>query len=104
MNGSRATASGSLSGYAIHQLEGVHDGRYGNGRSWIADRLDGAWVQIELPQITSVNRVVWGRDREGNFIDRLATQYEVEVSTDARSWRTVASSSDREPLLIGAQL
>src|SRR2546430_660415 len=49
-NGARATASGSLAGYAIHQLAGVNDGRYGNGRSWIADRVNGAWVQIELPQ------------------------------------------------------
>ena len=104
MNGARATASGSLPGYAIHELEGVNDGRYGNGRSWIADRIDGAWVQLELPQLTRVDRVIWGRDREGNFIDRLATQYEIQVSADARSWRTVASSSDREPLPIGAQL
>ncbi len=103
-NGARATASGSLAGYAIHQLEGVNDGRYGNGLSWIADRIDGAWVQIELPQFTRINKVIWGRDREGNFMDRLATQYEVQVSADARSWRTVASSADREPLPVGAQL
>ena len=102
-NGARATASGSLPGYAIHQLEGVNDGRYGNGRSWIADQV-GAWVQIELPQITRINRVIWGRDREGNFIDRLATQYEIQIATDTNSWRTVASSADREPLPIGAQL
>jgi ligand-binding sensor domain-containing protein/signal transduction histidine kinase len=103
-NGARATASGSLPDYAIHQLEGVNDGRYGNGRSWIAERVEGAWVQLELPQITLINRVVWGRDREGNFIDRLATQYEIEVALDTNSWRTVASSREREPLAVGAQL
>ena len=103
-NGARATASGSLRGYAIHVLEGVNDGRYGNGRSWIADQVANAWVQIELPAVTRIGKVVWGRDREGNFIDRLATQYEIQVSTDAGSWRTVASSADREPLPAGAQL
>lgn len=102
-NGARATASGSLSGYAIHQLEGVHDGRYGNGRSWIADSV-GAWVQIELLQATRISKVIWGRDREGNFIDRLATHYEIQTATDTNSWQTVASSTDREPLPAGAQL
>src|SRR5947209_12202128 len=48
-NGARATASGSLPGYQIHALEGVNDGRYGNGHCWIADQRE-AWVQIELPQ------------------------------------------------------
>ncbi len=97
-NGARAQASGSMQGYGIHQLEGINDGRYGNGRSWIADRIDGAWVQIEFPLPTRINKVVWGRDREGNFIDRLATQYEIQVATDTNIWRTVASSADREPL------
>lgn len=103
-NGARASASGSLPGYAIHQLEGINDGRYGNGRSWIAERISGAWVQIELPQVTRISKVVWGRDREGNFIDRLATQYEIQVATDTNVWRTVASSADREPLPPGAQM
>lgn len=103
-NGARASASGSLSGYAIHQLDGLNDGRYGNGRSWIADRVSGAWAQIELPQATRIGRVVWGRDREGNFMDRLATEYEIQVATDTNQWRTVASSADREALTIGARL
>ncbi len=104
VTGARATASGSLRGYAIHNLEGVNDGRYGNGRSWIAERVDGAWVQIELPQATRIGRIVWGRDREGNFIDRLPTQYEIAVATDLGAWRVVASSADREPLPVGATL
>lgn len=103
MNGARATASGLLPGYAIHQVEGINDGRYGNSRSWIADRTSGAWAQIELAEVMAVRKIVWGRDREGNFIDRLATQYEIQVATDTNRWRTVASSADREPLPVGAQ-
>lgn len=103
MNGARATASGLLPGYAIHQVEGINDGRYGNSRSWIADRTSGAWAQIELPEVMRLRKIVWGRDREGNFIDRLATQYEIHVATETNQWRMVASSADREPLPAGAQ-
>lgn len=98
--GARATASGSLPGVRIHQLEFVNDGCYGNGHSWIADTVN-AWVQIELPEVECINRVVWGRDREGNFIDRLSTEYVIEVSTDGATWHTVASSADRAPLTAG---
>lgn len=103
-NGARATASGSLPNYSMHQLESVNDGRYGNGRSWIADRIDGAWVQIELPQAARISKVIWGRDREGNCIDRLVTRSEIQICADANLWQTVSSSADREPLRIGAEL
>ncbi|MBK8001255.1 MAG: hypothetical protein IPK15_21740 [Verrucomicrobia bacterium] len=103
MNGARATASGLLPGYAIHQIEGINDGRYGNSRSWIADRIAGAWAQIELAEVTRIRKVVWGRDREGNFIDRLAMDYEIQVASETNQWRTVASSEGREPLPAAAQ-
>lgn len=102
--GARATACGSLPGYAIHRLGGVNDGLYGNGQSWIADRIRDAWVQIELPRPIKINRVIWSRDREGNFIDRLATEYRVEVALHTNEWRVVASSADRQPLAAGAEL
>jgi ligand-binding sensor domain-containing protein/signal transduction histidine kinase len=98
--GGRATASGTLPGYVIHQVGHVNDGLYGNGQSWIGDK-EQAWVQIELPQVQRISQVVWGRDREGNFIDRLATDYVLEVSTNGSEWQTVASSADREPLGVG---
>ncbi|MBX3748301.1 MAG: ATP-binding protein [Verrucomicrobiae bacterium] len=97
-HGGRATASGTLPGYAIHELAGINDGRYGNGRCWIADRREGAWVRIELPQPAILHRLVWSRDREGKFVDRLATDYVIEVSLDGSDWTVVASSADREPL------
>ncbi len=96
--GAQASASGSYAGYGIHTLEGVNDGRYGNGRSWIADRVAGAWVRIDFGSMVEVDQVVWGRDREGHFIDRLATAYRIEVSEDGREWRPVASGADRQPL------
>jgi ligand-binding sensor domain-containing protein/signal transduction histidine kinase len=93
--GARATASGTLPGYQIHQVAWVNDGLYGNGHSWVADRIDGAWVQIELPKAQRINRVIWSRDREGFFMDRLAIDYCIEVSTNGIGWQTVASSADR---------
>jgi ligand-binding sensor domain-containing protein/signal transduction histidine kinase len=99
--GARATASGVLPGYEIVQLRHVNDGMYGNNHCWIADSLTNAWVQIELPEPMRINRVVWGRDREGYLVDRLATEYCVEVSTNGNDWSTVASSADRRLLAAG---
>ncbi|MDB6038824.1 MAG: putative two-component system sensor kinase, partial [Verrucomicrobiales bacterium] len=102
--GAKVTGSGSLRGYKIHRLENINDGVYGNGRSWISNQREGAWVTIELASVTSISRIVWGRDREGKFIDRLVTEYRIEVATlPTGPWQMVASSEDREPLKIGAR-
>ncbi len=101
--GGVATASGSYSGHSIHKLEHVNDGRIGNGRSWISDERGGGWVAIEFAQAHTIDRVVWGRDREGVYADRLATGYRIETSMDGRTWRTVASSGDRAPVLDAAR-
>jgi hypothetical protein len=78
-------------------LEHINDGRYGNSRSWISNQQGKGWVQIELPKPTLINRVVWGRDREEKYKDRLATRYRIEVATKPGDWRIVASSDDRIP-------
>jgi len=96
-NGARATSSGSLAGYRIHELDGINDGRYGNGHCWIADRREGAWVQIELPEPATIKKLVWSRDRDGKFVDRLATNYVIEVAIERGKWKAVASSEDRKP-------
>ena len=99
--GGHATASGYLSGYEIHQVQWVNDGLYGNNHSWIGEGISNVWVQIELPKPMRINRVIWGRDREGYMVDRLATEYLVEVSTNGSNWRTVTSSADRRHLTAG---
>jgi mono/diheme cytochrome c family protein len=95
--GTRATASGTLPGFAIHRLEHVHDGRYGNDRSWIADRRSG-WVMLAFNRVERIDRVVWSRDRSDSprpYQDRVAVEYRIETSLDGRDWRLVADSSDR---------
>ena len=94
--GAKATASSTLPGYEIHKLEHVNDGRFGNPRSWISNEA-GGWVQIELPAVATINRIVWARDRDGRFGDRVATNYVIEVAVEPDQWKSVASSADRLP-------
>ena len=96
-NGSRATASSLLPGYAIHQIEHLNDGKHGNAHSWISNQATG-WAKIELPESIEVNRVVWGRDRQGKFQDRIAIEYQIAVSLDGKTWKEVANGSDRKPI------
>ncbi|MDB4680036.1 DUF1553 domain-containing protein [Planctomycetaceae bacterium] len=96
-SGGKATASSLLSGYPIHQIEHLNDGKSGNGHSWISKDTSG-WAQIEFPRQMEINRVVWGRDREGKFRDRLSLEYRIEVSADGESWNEVANGGDRKPV------
>ncbi len=96
--GAKATSSGDYSETGKHQLQHVNDGRYGNDHSWISNERGGGWVQIELPEPAEIDRVVWGRDRNGQFKDRLPVRYKIEVSQDGTDWLFVAGNTDRVPL------
>ncbi|HWG43203.1 MAG TPA: DUF1553 domain-containing protein [Gemmataceae bacterium] len=96
-HGARATASSVYPNNPLHRIEHVNDGRLGNGRSWISREPGKGWVQIELPAATTIERIVWGRDREQKYRDRLPREYRIEVSTDGQSWKPVAGSWDRQP-------
>jgi mono/diheme cytochrome c family protein len=101
-NGAVAAASGTLAGFDIHKLEHVNDGHYGNGRSWISDAAGAGWVEVEFPAISVVERVVWGRDRDLQYADRLATRYVIEVAAEPGRWQVVASSRDRAEYIPGS--
>lgn len=91
----------------IHRIEHLNDGKTGNSRSWIAGAGGPAWVQVEFPEAREVRRVVWGRDREGTFRDRLVAEYRIEASEDGVQWRQVASEVGRKAattLAVGAVL
>ncbi|MFM8271403.1 MAG: DUF1553 domain-containing protein, partial [Gemmata sp.] len=91
--------SGNYSGApGTHALAFINDGRYGNGRSWISNQSGRGWVEIELAELATIDRVVWARDREGKYADRLPTRYKIEVSADRETWAAVASSDDRAAL------
>lgn len=94
--GAKASSGGDFI-HALHKLEHINDGQYGNSKSWIAKDVQG-WVQIELPAPQNIDRIEWARDRHGRFVDRLATQYRFEVALEQGKWHTVASSADRMPM------
>ncbi|MCX7046605.1 MAG: hypothetical protein NTX50_14105 [Candidatus Sumerlaeota bacterium] len=86
-DGAKAGASSCLPGYSIHQIAHLNDGLYGNSHSWIAASANEEWAQIELPAPAPVAKVVFSRDREGRFHDRVPTDVEVRLSLDGKQWK-----------------
>lgn len=101
--GTKATASSVFPNSEIHRLEHINDGKHGNRRSWISNERGKGWVELEFAETVFINRIVWGRDREQKFADRLATDYQIEVAIGSNDWRIVASSADRLPYKPGAK-
>ena len=95
--GATARCSSALPGHDIHKLEHINDGKYGNGRSWISNESGAGWIEIELPEVATIDRIEWARDREGKYKDRIATQYVIEVAVEEGEWERIASSDDRLP-------
>ncbi|MCB1276691.1 PSD1 and planctomycete cytochrome C domain-containing protein [Prosthecobacter sp.] len=90
------TVSGEKVSADRHEQRFVNDGNYGNSRSWMSNEVGKGWVMVEFPQEQEIDRVVWGRDRQGKFKDRLATSYVIETADDSGAWRVVADSDDRQ--------
>jgi mono/diheme cytochrome c family protein len=103
-SGAKATCSSALPGYDIHKLEHINDGKYGNSRSWISNEAGVGWVEIELPSVTTIDRIEWARDREGRYTDRVATQYKIEAAVEPGNWKRIASSDDRLPFAKDASI
>lgn len=101
--GTIATASSVFPNSEIHRLEHINDGRHGNSRSWISNERGKGWVELEFAETLTIHRVVWGRDREQKFADRLAIEYRIEVTAGSNDWQVVASSADRLPYEPGAK-
>ena len=101
--GTQVKTSGNTHVPDRHESRFVHDGLYGNSQSWLSNELGKGWVELEFPSEQEVSRVVWGRDREGKFEDRLATEYKIETATGTdNNWQLVSDSTDRFPWIAGA--
>ena len=105
-SGALVTSSGDRTEANRHELRFLHDGQYGNSRSWMSNQAGKGWVEIEFPAVAEIERVVWGRDREGKYSDRLAIEYTIEVAdpkvpASSVQWTQVADSSDRAALESG---
>lgn len=95
-HGTKVSASGTIPGSEIHQLEHIRDGIYGNSRSWISHQTGAGWVEFEFAKPETLHRVVWSRDRTGEFKDRLPTKYHIDVWDTSGKWVTVANATDRK--------
>jgi Protein of unknown function (DUF1553)/Protein of unknown function (DUF1549) len=100
--GGKAMASSEYPGAAIHKIAHLNDGQLGNSHSWISRAPGKGTITIEWPAPATIDRVVWGRDREGAYSDRLATEYYLEVALEPGKWQVVASSLDRARYAPGA--
>lgn len=80
-----------------HELRFVNDGQYGNSRSWMSNEVGKGVLTIDFPEVHAVERIVWGRDRQGQFSDRLATEVRIEIAGEDGIWTTIATSMDRVP-------
>ncbi len=99
--GTKVTASSTLPDSPIHQLKHINDGVYGNANSWISNEEGQGWIELEFSSPQKIDRVVWGRDREEKFVDRLATDYRIEVADASGKWSKVAGSQDRQKYVAG---
>jgi mono/diheme cytochrome c family protein len=94
-------ASSEYPNAAIHKIAHLNDGQTGNSHSWIS-RLPGKGsITLAWPKPVTIDRVVWGRDRDQVYRDRLPTEYYIEAALEPTLWTVVASSLDRVP--CGAQ-
>jgi len=102
--GGKASASSEYPNVPIHKITHLNDGRTGNSHSWISRIASKGWAQVDWPRAVEIDRIVWGRDREGEYKDRLATEYYIEIRDEAGQWRVVASSADRPTFQPGSRL
>ena len=102
-HGSKATSSGDFPNNPYHKLKHINDGEYGNTKSWISNERGKGWVQIELPDVSTIDRIEWGRDRQKKYRDRLATEYKIEAAVEAGKWQVITSSKDRAAFQAAAK-
>ena len=95
-HGTRVTASGSKNS-AAHTLPFIHDGRFGDARSWMSATKGTGWVMFELPEPARIAKVVWSRDRTGRYTDRLPTAFTLEAGLAPERLSVVAEAVPLRP-------
>jgi hypothetical protein len=95
----KVTSSGDFPNNPFHRLEHVHDGLYGNEKSWISNTMGSGKLEFDLGRSHSIELIVWSRDRSpaARYSDRVMTRYAWSISSDGEHWRLVADSVDRLP-------
>jgi hypothetical protein len=94
-DGGKASAASEYAGSDFHKIAHLNDGRLGNGRSWISRTPGKGQLTITWDKPEWIDRIVWGRDRQEVYRDRLATEYVIESALESGKWQMIASSRDR---------
>jgi hypothetical protein len=102
--GAKVRSSGDRVDPNRHELRFVNDGVYGNTRSWMSSEMGKGWLEVEFTKPEQIDCIVWGRDREEVYRDRLALEYKIEVTDDQGDWQLVADSSDRATFVPDAKM
>jgi hypothetical protein len=101
--GAGVEVSSVFPGSDFHKREHLNDGRYGNERSWISNERGRGSVTVKFRRAFRICRVVWGRDRNGHYHDRLPVDYTIEAETAPGHWTPVAGSQGRLPLAAAGE-
>ena len=89
-----AVAKDTIPGYGrIHKAAYVNDGLYGSGASWISNSAY-SWIKIDLGKARTINTIMFGRDRLGNFNDGDPGQFIVAVALTDNIYADGNSSDD----------
>ncbi|MDF1814063.1 MAG: PSD1 and planctomycete cytochrome C domain-containing protein [Verrucomicrobiales bacterium] len=80
---------------AGNNKDAINDGIYGNKSCWKSRQKGGGSVKLNLARPAKINQIIWGRDRTGQYGDRLAETYTFDVLLENGEWKTVAGASDR---------
>lgn len=86
-NGAKPATASSSRPEPNHQAKNLNDGRFGNENSWIGTTPQSSF-QIDLGKPALIGRFKLGRDRTGNWSDRLIDYLKIETSLDGKSWQT----------------
>ena len=72
--------------------------------SWISRVPGKGTLTIHWPEAATIDRIVWGRDREGQFLRPAGDRSTTSRRPWSRDeWQVIASSVDRVPYRAGAQ-
>jgi hypothetical protein len=89
----RAEASSVLKGFAIHRVEHLNDGWYGNSASWVSAG-EPSWAQVDLGAVHRIDKVRIGSEHSPHFGDRAATAVRILLAerpaASDSGWRVVA--------------
>ncbi len=83
---------------AYHQRH-LNDGSF--DKRWFPEGNGPAFITIEFPKLTSIQKVAWSTDRvrafQGKFQQNTVSSYKLEISPDGQNWTTIATGESRLP-------